>query len=47
MHAGAGKALSGELLQKVEAGCNMALQLDEDQQQVRSWPAQVQFVSVV
>jgi hypothetical protein len=30
----AGKALSGELLQKVEAGCDMALQLDEDKQQV-------------
>jgi U4/U6 small nuclear ribonucleoprotein PRP31 len=31
----AGKALSDELLQKVEAGCDMALQLDEDKQQVR------------
>jgi U4/U6 small nuclear ribonucleoprotein PRP31 len=30
----AGKALSEELLQKVEAGCDMALQLDEDKQQV-------------
>jgi hypothetical protein len=34
----AGKALSGELLQKVETGCDMALQLDEDKQQVRLWP---------
>jgi hypothetical protein len=32
---GAGKALSEELLHKVEADCDMALQLDEDKQQVR------------
>jgi hypothetical protein len=32
----AGKALSDDLLQKVEAGCDMALQLDEDKQQVRT-----------
>jgi hypothetical protein len=29
------KVLSGELLQKIETGCDMALQLDEDKQQVR------------
>jgi hypothetical protein len=32
----AGKALSDDLLQKVEAGCDVALQLDEDKQQVRT-----------
>jgi hypothetical protein len=31
----ADKALSDDLPQKVEAGCDMALQLDEDKQQVR------------
>jgi U4/U6 small nuclear ribonucleoprotein PRP31 len=31
----AGRPLSGEVLAKVEQGCDMALQLDDDKQQVR------------
>jgi hypothetical protein len=31
----AGRPLSGDVLSKVEHGCDMALQLDDDKQQVR------------
>jgi hypothetical protein len=43
----AGKALSDDLLLKVEAGCDMALQLDEDKQQVRTCELPVDCIGVV